>query len=484
MSLRNVAISAGRWTAISAAFRTGLQILQTMVLARLLLPGDYGLMAMVMSIMAVITLFSDLGVSRALIHFDEANEEALSTLYWLNLGMAFLLMLGVGMVASFVAVMYKSPQLVPVLQLAALSLPLSALGQQFRVLAEKHLRFRPLARNEMASAMLGFVVAIAGALMGLGVYALVLGLLCNAALSSMFAWIWLSEGTRPGLRFKLLSAKPYLTFGSIQVGDNFLITLNRQADIFVGGLVAAPSALGLFSVPRDLGLRIANMINPTLTRVGFPVMARARHDRTRLHSIYLQSLRLTASINFPIYLALAVFAPEVVSILYGPRWHGAAPFLQIFAIWGLIRSTANPVGSLIYAVGRPSLSFWWNVAILIVTPLVLLAAASQGSLVTMAWAMVGLQACFVIPVWFWLVRPLCDASLGEYLGQFIVPLFLAALAAGAAIGAATIATGNIARLIVGCGVGALVYLAASARFNAPFALAMRDALRPASRRNA
>ncbi len=122
--------------------------------------------------------------------------------------------------------------------------------------------------------------------------------------------------------------------------------------------------MGIYSLPRDLSLRIAFIINPIITRVGFPVMARVQQDTVQLKFIYLQTLRMTASVNFPLYLALALFAEEIVALLFGKQWQASAEYLQIFAVLGLIRSTGNPAGSLLYAVGRANLAFWWNMALL------------------------------------------------------------------------------------------------------------------------
>jgi O-antigen/teichoic acid export membrane protein len=478
MSLRRAAFSAGRWTAASAGTRAVVQVLQTAILARILSPGDYGLMAIATSIIVVISLITDFGVSRALIHYDEVDDDTLSTLYWLNLGMAMIAMLMLIATAPLVASLYRMPELEPLLRVASFAFPLSAAGQQFRVMAEKGLNFASLARNEIAAALGGFLIALLAALAGMKVYTLVAGLLANNAISSGLAWLRLTGGRHLRLRMNLSTTKPFLKFGSYLVGENFASTLHRQADVFVGGLVTSPSVLGLFSVPRDLSFRVSTLINPIMTRVGFPVMSRAKSDAAKLKSIYLQSLRLTASLNFPIYMALALFAEEVITLLYGAKWTGAAPFLRLLAIWGMIRSTGNPVGSLLYAAGRAALAFWWNIVLLAVIPVVLFIASWHGDLYGMTIAMIGIQLAMLVPMWYWLVRPICDVTAREYLGQFIPPLFVSCLAAGAASLVTLGFNGEIMRLIIGVGCGTLVYLAASVAFNRPFYNALRDAVGP------
>ena len=89
-------------------------------------------------------------------------------------------------------------------------------------------------------------------------------------------------------------------------------------------------------------------------------MAKSQNDLILLKSIYLKTILMTASINFPIYFGLFVFSPEVVAIVFGEQWTASAPLLRILSFWGLLRSIGNPVGSLIFAVGRADLAFKWN----------------------------------------------------------------------------------------------------------------------------
>lgn len=472
MSLKRTAFSAGRWTAASAAFVAGTQLLQTMVLARLLLPAEFGLMAVAAAILAVLALLADMGFSRALIHFDHMSSETLSSLYWLNLGMGLLLAALLALAAPALGAAYRSTALVPVLQGASLLFPLTALGQQFRVMAEKELRFAALARNEAAAAAIGFCAAIVVALMHGGVYALVAGMLVNAMASSLLAWWRLSDGHRPSTHFRLRDTRPYLRFGGYMVGDSFTNTLNRQADVFIGGLVLSPAVVGVYSVPRDLSLRVAALVNPVITRVGFPVMSRVKDDRDQLKSIYLQTLRLTASVNFPMYVALGLFANEIVGLLYGPRWHPAAQYLRVLAAWGLVRSVGNPVGSLLYAVGRARLAFWWNVALLVVSPPILWAAASAAGLMGLAWGLLGLNLMIVVPMWRLLLNPACGVRFDEYLSAITAPLLIAG-ASGFAAWIATVGIhGSIARLAIGGGVGGIVYVGLSYLYNRAWTDAM------------
>ncbi len=474
LSLKQKTFSAGRWTAASAFIRSALQVLQTVVLARLLLPADFGLMAIVGALLALISLFADLGVSRAIIHYEHISDEALSSLYWVNLGVGILLTLALAVGAPIFAMIYGKPELAPLLLVASPVFVLITLGQQFCVLAEKDLRFATLAGNELVASATGVVVALAVAFRGGGVYALVGAMLATATVGSLLAWWRLSRGHRPRLKLRMAETMPFLRYGAYLVGENFASTLARQADVFVGGAMANASMLGVYSLPRDLSLRLAMVVNPIITRVGFPVMSRLQGDIAALKSVYLQTLRMTASINFPAYVALGLFAPEIVAVLYGPRWHEASGYLRIFAAWGLIRSIGNPVGSLLFAVGHTRRTLCWTLIVLAVTGPLLWLGTRLGGLQGLAWTMLGLQLLLFVPSWLYLVRPACGASLAEFLSAIAIPLLLAMGGGATAYEVAIRLDHGTVRLLIGCSVGAVTYLLLSLWFNRAWTDAMRQ----------
>ena len=430
MTLRSATFSATRWITVSAVTRASAQLLQTVALARLLTPADFGLMAMAGVVMSVTGLFSDLGLSSALMHHAQPDRRTLSTLYWLNLGAASILALLFAAIAWPLSLAYGQPELVTVSCWLALGLPLGALGQQFRILAEKNLHFKPLVQNEMISAFFGFVIAITTAQLDWGIYAIVASQLFAAATNSSLAWIRLSAEVKPQAVFCWPLAKPFIAFGLHRIGDSFWNTALTQADVFIAGLFTTPHAVATYAVPRDQSLRIANtIINPVITRVSLPVMTLLQGDSAALRAVYLKTLRLTASFNFPIYALLALFAESVVSLLLGDQWTEAAIYLRLFAIWGLIRSTGNPSGSLLYAVGMARRAHLWNLLLFMFTVPLFWLAMQHGGLLALAWIMVIWMIGVYILAWRFLIYPACGVNLMEYNASFVPPLTSTALAA-------------------------------------------------------
>lgn len=473
MTIRQSAFEGVRWTTISSIARAALQFLQIAILARLLAPADFGLIALVVAILAFLQIFSDAGISNAIIHYQDIAQEQLSSLYWLNVSVSVFLALTLAATSYWIASWYQQPSLQYLLMLAAVTLVAGALGQQIRVLAQKNLRFADLAKVELIAASVGFVAAVSLAWMGAGVYSLIAGSLTTAAVGCMLVWLRLSEGWRPQARLQLVEIRLFLKFGAYMVGNNLANTFNSQVDILLGGRLLGVQSIGLYSVPKDLSLRIANIINPIITQVGLPVMAKAQGDEALLKRVYLQTMRMTASVNFPIYLALGLFAPEIVNLLLGSQWHDAIPLLQIFAVWALLRSTGNPVGSLLMAKGRADLSFKWNMAWLFLMPPTIWWGSKFG-VSGMAIAMASLSVAAYWPNWYFLVRPLCGAKFGEYSVQIAVPLVLSIVAGFAGNFSSYLWVGDLLRLATGVLIGCLVYFGLSWLFNRAWVDAMLE----------
>lgn len=467
MNLKNKTFSAVRWTTLAVVGKSGLQFLQVAILARLLLPADFGLMALVIAVIGFVGVFSDMGVSNAIIHHQEISPVQLSSLYWLNLLASIGLSLSLCVVSPWLAQWFAAPALQPLLAVMSLFFILTAVGQQLRVVAEKQLRFAVLAKIELIAALSGFATAVVLAWFEAGVWALVIALLVSATVTAILAWFVLAKGWRPLLCLRWGEIQSFVRFGMYLIGSNLMNALNSNLDVLLGGRLLGVHALGAYSLPRELSLRLAGVINPIITRVGLPVMALSQLQPDVLRNIYLQTIGMSTAINFPLYMTMAVFAPDVVAIFFGPKWIEAIPLLRILALWGMFRSVGNPVGSLIYAVGRADLSWKWNSALLFfIAPTVWLGA--QAGTEGLSLALLAFMVAAQIPNWYFLVRPLCGAKFGEYFRPIAQALICSGIGVGLAYSVCMPFSQPLLRLVMASLAGALFYLLCSWVVNRPF----------------
>lgn len=272
MSLRKRTFSAVRWTTAGSISKALLQLIQLAILARILSPSDYGLMALVLIVMGFAALFSDFGLNSAFVQRRNVTEEQRSSLYWLNVSISFGLMLFVIAISPILAWFFDNSELIPLVILSSTSFVFAALGIQVRMAAEKALRFRPVMIVEVIASIIGLLSAVIAALYGLGVYSLVVGMLVSTIATTIMLWIYVSSGWRPMLRMKLDDVKSFLGFGGALVANNIVNHFNLTIDLLLGGRMLAATQLGLYSVPKELVLRIQSVVNPIITRVAFPLI--------------------------------------------------------------------------------------------------------------------------------------------------------------------------------------------------------------------
>lgn len=464
MTLRKKAFTSIRWTALSSSVKILVQLSQLVILSKLLTPADFGLIAIAVAIAAFLQIFADAGVSNAIIHFQDISDEQLSSLFWVNVSLAAILAIILAGTSSFIADWYRQPELTSLLYIAALTLLINALGQQLRVNAQKNLLFPMLVKIELSAVLSGFLLSLFLAWYGFGVYSIALGTLFTAIIYCLLAWMFLANGWKPQLHMKISEIKKFLKYGCYMIGNNLVSTVNSQIDILIGGRQLSANDMGLYNVPKTLMLNVQMAINPIITQVGLPIMAIAQNDRNRLKSIYLQTIRITSSINFPIYLAIAFYSSEIVYLVLGEQWKDTIPVIQIFAVWGLVRSVGNPVGSLLLGVGRADMLFKWNLFWTIITGPSLWIGSHWG-IYGMAIAMTMLMTLAYIPNWYFLVKPACGAKLKEYFVQSAIPLVLALLAAAFSHILVMQLTNKIYHLTLGIFSGGIIYLILTMMFN-------------------
>lgn len=441
-----------------------IQLLQVAVLARILMPEDYGLMAMTTVVISFATVFSDFGLNSAYLQRREVSEDQRSTLYWGNVLLSGVITAALIALSSPVSILFGDERLAPLITLSTASIVIAALGQQLRVKAEKDLNFRPLVLVEIMAGLAGLAVAIILALRGQGVYALVWGTIANATIATLLAWTHLADGWRPAWRCRLLDIKPFLGFGGSMVGNGLVSQINMNIDIILGSRIIEATQLGHYSLPRGFVLQIQFLVNSIITRVGFPVIAEIQHNTELVKDVYLRTINLTASVNAPLYLGLIFFAPEVVLVLFGANWSASEDILRLLALWGLARSIGNPVGSLLLGMGRADLAFKWNIARLCLLPPVLWLGARSG-IEGLALALALYSIAILIPTWYVLVRPLCHAGMIEYFRVVFKPIIIALLTIGPVFYMLSGVEGLYARLACCGSLSVMLYLTASYLFN-------------------
>ena len=473
MTTRSSAFAAIRWTSSAMIGRAVIALAQIVAMSRILDPADFKLVAIAVTIVNVGIVFTDMGISNALIRFRDITAEELVSLFWLNLIMGAAVTSIVAASSPVIAGFYGDSRLVPIVLLASSVFFITSLGQQQRALAEKGLRFDVLFRIDIASALAGFSLAVLMALAGFGAVSIVVGNVVNALGVSALSWVMLAEGFRPTATFKWTTAKRFVSFGSNVVAISVFNALAANGDVILGGRLIPGTAIGYYFQPRDLCMRIMFVVNPIVTRVSLPLLASVAHDQAKVRSVYLKAMNMTASVNFPIYAFLAVFSPEVVGIVLGPKWAASAPIMRILAIWCGVRSIGNPVGSLLLATGETRRAMVSALAVAVAVFAFVSFGARFGTL-GIPVALTALYALLIPAFWWALVRPTCGAGFVEYHRVLLLPALATACAVLAGMAVLQGVDAPLLRLLLGGTAGTAAYLGCSWLLNREWVTSMSE----------
>lgn len=421
MSLKSNVIKGVKWTTLNTIVLTLCTLLKFAILARLLDKADFGIMAIITFVMGFVELFMDMGISIAILHKQEISKDEYSSLYWINVFLSIFLFLIILGISPIVAGFYKEESLKSLIPLMGATILLAAIGRQYKTVTQKELNFRKIAIIEISAAVISLISAVILAVKGFGILALIYSVIINFGLAN-FCFLISGFKKHPiRFHFKYSETKSFLKIGIYQVGSQIVNYFNRDLDILLIGKIFGAEILGGYNMAKQLVFRPAQVINPILTQVAAPALAKIQTQTKLLKDSYLNLLRLVSSINFLAYLAIIIFAPILVQIFYGNKYSDIVGVVQILSVYMYVRALGNPIGSLVVATGKTYLEFYWNLFTLLIMPLFIYVGAQfsiEGVAIFISLAMIVL----IVPHWYFLVRKMIDATLREFMVSLVPDL--------------------------------------------------------------
>lgn len=426
-TLKQDSIRGIRWTGSSQVITGALQFAQIAVLAHWLTPTDFGLMATILLALQFISTFADAGVSMGIIQAKELSDTQRSTLYWLHNGIALIAAVLLYLIAPWISTALAEPSLSSLLQISAIMIPITAMSTQFRVILHRNLDFKLVAIQEIVSMALYLVISLWMALLGYGVWSLLVGYLIAHGLGH--AWIFIA-GIRswyPKAVFDVSGLWPVLRFGFFHSGEKIILFLSTKADQLVVTSLLGIYALGIYNMALNLVIYPIQRINQAVSQVTFPLFARQQEDAQTLRNGYMNVLKTVTLINAPLMAGIMVTAPLFIPLLIGPQWTESIMLTQVFAMYAYQRSTGAPSGSLLMAVGRTDMSFGWNIFALLATLPVIYLGASLYGMSGLAWSFVSLHLVLGVVFYWRVIRPVIGPVGADYLMTLFKPLMYASM---------------------------------------------------------
>jgi len=333
VDLKGRSVRGGLLTVTSQGTQFLLQSVATVVLARLLTPTDFGLVAMVTAITGLGQAFADLGLSEATIQRENISHNEVSTLFWINVAIGLVLMLITAGLAPVLAWFYREPRLKAVTLVLSLTFLIGGLRVQHDALLKRQMRFLSLAIRDVLSSALGVPVAIILAWRGAGYWAIVaLPLTMNV---TRMALSWLGVRWIPGLPRRDAKVGSLVAFGGNTATSYIIYNINRSADGILIGWHWGAGPLGLYSKAYNLLMLPLRQLGGPIGNVLVPAFSRVQSDPARFARYYLRAVNISTWISAPVFGFLFVAAEPVITVVLGSRWRAAAPVFQILAISAL-----------------------------------------------------------------------------------------------------------------------------------------------------
>ena len=418
MGLQKKAVKGIFWSFVQKWGRAGVTTITFVILSRLLAPEAFGLVALATAFTVFIELFLDQGFGSAIVQREKLDPEHLDTAFWLNVLTSILMTGGLIAVSGLLGVLFDEPRLASVLRWLSITLILSGLSSTQISILQRKLAFKEFAIRSMVANAVGGIVGIIMAFSGYGVWSLVGQDVASGVVRAII--LWRASDWRPGFKVSKSHYKELVTFGASIVGNNALTVLTKRSDDLLIGYFLGPTLLGFYTIGYQLLLIIIRLVTEVTNSVAFPAFSRIQHQPERMRKAFYKVTQYTSVFAFPVFIGLAVLAPEIVPAVFGEKWAPSIPVMQVLALIGVLQSVLFFNGSVIKASGKPS----WQFGIMLLNT----ACSVIAFLLVVRFGIVAVAAAFVTvgyllaPVSYIAVRRLIQIDFRTYLWQFIPSL--------------------------------------------------------------
>ncbi|WP_081975324.1 lipopolysaccharide biosynthesis protein [Modestobacter caceresii] len=393
--------------------RVLVQLVGIAVLARLLDPEDYGLIAIVALIVGFGELFRDFGLSSAAVQAKTLSDGQRDNLFWLNTGMGAVLAVLVCAASPLIAMAFDDDRLTLVAVVMSATFLLNGVSTQYRAMHTRHLRFGKLALSEIGGQVAGVVVGIVLAVLGAGYWALVAQQLTQGLVAQVF--LVATNRWLPGWVDRSASVRPFIGYGMPLLGSHLLNYVGRNMDTLVLGARFGAAPVGLYNRAFQLVMMPLLQVQAPATRVALPVLSRLQDDRKRFAEFISFGQVALLTLIGGLFAVLFAQAESVVFVMLGSQWTEAVPIFRVLLVAGFFQAATYAISWVFLAKGLTRSQFVYA----LVTRPVLAVIIVVGS----AWGLQGVAVGYAIGValsWpvalLWIAR-VSDAPAGRMFGN-------------------------------------------------------------------
>jgi lipopolysaccharide exporter len=371
------------WSGMSFFLGKGVTFVVTVILARILLPEDFGLVSLGLIAINYLEIFNNFGISTALIYRQDNPEETANAAFYINMLIGVILLITGMAVAPWVGDFFSEPRLIDILRVLSINFLITSLGSIHASLLSKNLNFKKRVIPSIGKSISKGTVSIIMALMGYGVWSLVWGQVVGELVVAMLYWRampWL-----PRFNFSWGDTRPLLVYGWQIALVGLIGMVHKNIDYLLIGRRMDSTQLGYYTIsfrlPELIIINIVSMIGQTV----FPTYAKVQNDLIALRKGFLIVLKYVSLCTLPIGVGLSIISYEFIIVTYSERWLPAVPVMQVLALYATVYSLSYNAGDVYKSLGRPDILNKLGIVKLIITIPVLYVCAGYG----IYWVAVG-----------------------------------------------------------------------------------------------
>lgn len=332
--LKKKTISGLFWSFLDLFANQGIKFAIQIILARLLLPKDFGIIGMITVFIAISQSFIDSGFTNALIRENEPTQEDYSTVFYFNLFMAIVMYAILFVFSVDISNFFKEPQLIGILRVIALVLIINSFGLIQKTMLTKNINFKIQTRISIISSVLSGVIAIIFAYVGFGVWSLVIQTLVMQFIQSLLLILW--NRWVPSLVFRMQSFKKFFGFGWKLVLSGIINTLYNNLYFLIIGKVFSAVELGYYTNAQKLRDVASQSITASVQKVSYPVLSTIKEDENNLRYVYKKIIKTSVYVNFPLMIGLAAIAKSFIVLIFGSKWINSIVYFQVLCFSGML----------------------------------------------------------------------------------------------------------------------------------------------------
>jgi len=353
--LKKQTVSGVKWVFAASVIQRGLSFITTIILARLLMPADFGLFALAFVMIDAFGVFKSLGFDSALVRRKDDIKEAANTAFFLIPAMGMIIFIALIIFAPVGAKMLSNPPVANIIRALAIIFVIGCFGKVPQMILYRDMKFKYGTISDLTSQVAYVSTALILAFNKFGVWSLVIAYITRTVFKIALDWYF--SGWKPKLEFKKSIALDMFHFGKYVWASSVILFLYANLDNMVIGKLLGVTMLGYYAITKNTSNFLSDYFLSKVSAVMYPAYSKIQHDKEDIKRIMLKSFRYISIIAFPFSLGLFIFAPDILRIVFGAKWLPATDILRILAFVGVFNSLATVISPIFLARGQSKADF-------------------------------------------------------------------------------------------------------------------------------